>query len=191
MRMLNLFFHYTNRFFLFKNKLNTVFICNFIMLFSFQSCQSDTLSSKERKTESTQDKLIQINQLLISKESSKIDAFILENSWKMKKTGSGLRYIILEEGKGPKIGLNEVVKLNFRITDLAGKLLLFSEAHKPLEFKTAQGQVPKGLEEAVLLMKRGSHARLVLPAHLAFGLEGSGNIKPASSIAYEINILNN
>lgn len=191
MKMVNLFLQNTIGLFLFKKKLNKVFICIFVSLLSFQSCQSDTLVSKERKTESTEDKLIQINQLLISKESAKIDAFILKNSWEMKSTGSGLRYGVTEEGRGRRIELNEVVKLNFKISDLSGNLLFFSEAEKPLEFKTGLGQVPKGLEEAVLLMKKGSRARLILPAHLAFGLEGSGNIKPASSIVYEINIINN
>jgi FKBP-type peptidyl-prolyl cis-trans isomerase len=163
-------------------------ICNF---FSLASCQSDTLESKERKLNTSEDQLIRINQKLVSKESSEIDSYVLKNSLKMQSTGTGLRYMITVEGRGMPIDLNEEVSLHFRISELSGALLSASAPSVPLRFKTGAGQAPKGLEEAVLLMKRGSHAKLILPAHLGFGLEGSGDIKPATTLVYEIEILNN
>ncbi len=155
------------------------------------SCQSDTLNTKQRITQNSEDKLIQINRMLVRKESDEIDAYIQKKGWKMVSTGSGLRYFILQEGKGNPIGMHENVFINYRIEDISGKLLTSTKPGNPLHLQTGRGEVPKGLEEAILLMKKGCKARLILPSHLAFGLAGSEHVKQASSVVYEVELLNN
>jgi len=161
-----------------------------ILILMHISCQSDTLDAKKRIHQNSEDKLIQINRILVSKESDEIDAYIQKKGWEMVSTGSGLRYFIIQEGKGNPIGMHENVRINYKIENLSGKLLTSTKPGNPLHLQTGRGEVPKGLEEAILLMKKGCKARLILPAHLAFGLAGSENVKQASSVVYEVELLN-
>ena len=161
-----------------------------VLILMHISCQSDTLDAKKRIHQNSEDKLIQINRILVSKESDEIDAYIQKKGWEMVSTGSGLRYFIIQEGKGNPIGMHENVRINYKIENLSGKLLTSTKPGNPLHLQTGRGEVPKGLEEAILLMKKGCKARLILPAHLAFGLAGSENVKQASSVVYEVELLN-
>jgi FKBP-type peptidyl-prolyl cis-trans isomerase len=58
-------------------------------------------------------------------------------------------------------------------------------------FLIGKGGVESGLEEAILLMRKGDKARLVIPSHLAWGLLGDQKkIPPRTAIVYEMELLN-
>jgi len=58
------------------------------------------------------------------------------------------------------------------------------------KFIIGKGQAENGLEEALLMMKYGDKARLILPPHLAFGLLGDDKKIPRRAIiVYEIEVV--
>ena len=48
-----------------------------------------------------------------------------------------------------------------------------------------------GIEEAVLFLRKGDKAHIIIPSHLAFGLLGDQKMIPSrSALIYEVNIIN-
>lgn len=101
---------------------------------------------------------------------------------RMKTTKSGLKYIVLNEGKGamPKAGEN--VKAAYHGMLMDGKVFDSSYTKgQPISFPVGTGQVIPGWDEAFLLLKKGSTAVLMIPSELAYGKEGSPPVIPANS----------
>ena len=48
----------------------------------------------------------------------------------------------------------------------------------------------KGWNEAILMMRKGASATVIIPSELGYGAEGKGNILPYSTLIFDIEILN-
>jgi FKBP-type peptidyl-prolyl cis-trans isomerase FklB len=119
------------------------------------------------------------------------ELFLTENKSKpgVVTTASGLQYIVLKDGAGPKPTATDKVKCNYE-----GKLIdgtIFDSSIKqghPIEF--AVNGVIKGWTEALQLMNAGSKWRLFIPSDLAYGDQQMGpDIKPGSTLIFEVELL--
>jgi FKBP-type peptidyl-prolyl cis-trans isomerase FklB len=77
---------------------------------------------------------------------------------------SGLQYEKLVQGSGKTPETDDLVRVNFRGTDISGKEFTRGEGE---EFKMANA-LP-GLKEGLLLMQEGAKWRIFLPEELAYG----------------------
>ena len=58
----------------------------------------------------------------------------------------------------------------------------------PLEFKL--GQVIKGWQEAIKLLKKGGKGTFLIPSHLAYGERGAGSaIPPNAVLVFDIELV--
>ncbi|HET7290603.1 MAG TPA: FKBP-type peptidyl-prolyl cis-trans isomerase, partial [Thermodesulfobacteriota bacterium] len=87
-----------------------------------------------------------------------------KNPAEVQKTASGLEYIIIEEGSGPKPKTGQKVKVHY-----TGKLedgTVFDSSVKrgePIEFVLGVGQVIPGWDEGIADMKVGGKRQLIIP----------------------------
>jgi FKBP-type peptidyl-prolyl cis-trans isomerase FklB len=104
-------------------------------------------------------------------------------------TASGLQYIILKEGTGPKPTSTDKVKCDYEGKLLDGTVFDSSvKQGKPIEF-AVNGVIP-GWTEALQLMNTGSKWRLFIPSSLAYGDQQMGpDIKPGSTLIFEVELL--
>lgn len=107
----------------------------------------------------------------------------------VKTTKSGLQYKVLSEGAGPRPTLENTVKVNYE-----GKLLddtVFDSSYKrgqPVTFPL--NSVIEGWKEGLQLMPVGSKYRLFIPADLAYGERGAGNvIGPNAVLVFDVELL--
>ena len=109
----------------------------------------------------------------------------------MNKTTSGLFYKIIREGTGeyPPKGRN--VSVHYRGTLLDGTVFDSSyERNEPIIFPLGKGQVIKGWDEGIALLKKGSLAKLVVSSELGYGSRGAGNIiPPDSTLIFEVELV--
>ncbi len=113
----------------------------------------------------------------------------------MTKTDSGLQYQIITEGAGekPRPGQTCVVHYTGWLwqDDKKGKKFDSSvDRRQPFEFSVGRGQVIKGWDEGVALMKVGSKHELLIPPELGYGNRGAGNvIPPGATLLFEVELL--
>lgn len=149
----------------------------------------DIKSGEERERYLAQLKDDTEKALLYKKENEQleINKFLALNDLNVVPTASGLYYIEKEPGNGFEIKTNEKVKVVYNCTLLDGTLI-DSHLYDPIEFVTGAKKILPGLEEGILLMKRGTKATLIIPSWLAFGEKQISNIKPYSTLIYDIEV---
>lgn len=100
----------------------------------------------------------------------------------MQSTSSGLYYKITKttDGIAPKAG--DQVSVHY-----AGKLVNGVEfdssfkRNQPIEIPIGVGQVIKGWDEGILLLKEGETATLLIPSDLGYGANGAGGVIPPNA----------
>jgi len=122
---------------------------------------------------------------------AKGDAFLKENSQKpgITVTASGLQYRVISTGTGPLPKLTDTVKVHYRGTLLDGSEFDSSyKRNQPAVFPL--NGVIKGWTEALQLMKVGSKWQIFLPAGLAYGEQGAGQvIGPNATLVFDVELL--
>ena len=99
---------------------------------------------------------------------------IVEKNWPgTKKTGTGIRYLIMREGDGPSPAHGDKVAVLYVGTLLNGKRF---DAHEdpadPLTFRVGREEVISGWEQIVPLMKLNEKRLVIIPGSLAYGSRG-------------------
>ncbi len=160
-----------------------------ILVLLFYTCKREPKEITQGEFYNTKESLVEVNKVLVKKDEEKIKSFIKRHNWNMRETGTGLWYMIYQQGKGEKAQEGLVATINFNISLLDGTECYSSDASGPKRFKIGQGGVESGLEEGILLMHSGDQARFIMPPHLAYGLIGDDKKIPARAIlVYEVEL---
>ena len=104
-------------------------------------------------------------------------------------TPSGLQYMVLRQGNGPRAKPGQRVRVNYEGKLLDGTVFDSSYARgQPAEFSLSQ--VIAGWTEGVGLMPTGGKYRFWIPANLAYGEKGmGGDIPPNSTLTFDVELL--
>ena len=126
----------------------------------------------------------------------------------VKKTSSGLSYIITKNGNGPKISSTNKAKAHYAVyfengnlldtsmLEVAENLFLVNEQKKSAGGYTPilcdispEAQMISGFKEGLRFLKEGDEAFLFLPFQLAYGEKGVRGIPPKSNLIFEVKIV--
>jgi len=123
------------------------------------------------------------NQKNLTQEQKDLKKFLKENKMKnVEPTASGLIYKVVEEGTGQQAKAGDIVKVHYTGKLLNGKKFDSSyDRNQPFEFSLGAGQVIKGWDEGIALMKVGGKATLVIPSNLGYGDREIPGVIPANS----------
>jgi len=135
--------------------------------------------------------IIQVNKPAVVMENDEINAYIKAHNYSMQTTGTGLRYLFINENpKEKKVEGGNRIKVNFKVSLLDGTLCYTSATKGPKQFTVGSDNVESGVHEGVQLMHLHDKAIFILPAHLAFGLIGDRDkIPPKSAVVYEVEVI--
>ena len=118
------------------------------------------------------------------------EKFLAENKTKegVQVTPSGLQYKVIKQGKGAVPTTTDKVSVHYRGTLIDGTEFDSSyKRNKPTEFGVTQ--VIKGWTEALTMMPVGSKWEIYIPQELAYGSRNQGQIKPFSTLIFEVELL--
>lgn len=105
-------------------------------------------------------------------------------------TPSGLQYLVLRQGAGPRPKASDRVRVNYEGKLLDGTVFDSSYARgEPAEF--GLDQVIPGWTEGLTLMPVGSKYRFWIPAHIAYGDKGTpgGPIPPNATLQFDVELM--
>ena len=128
------------------------------------------------------------------KEEAEKEKLMLEKMKSVSKdaetTDSGLKYIILEEGKGnfPQSGQNVSVHYTGYLLD-GTKFDSSHDRKEPIMFPLGQGRVIPGWDEGIGLLKVGGKAKLIIPPNLGYGSRAVGPIPANSILIFEVELV--
>ncbi len=105
------------------------------------------------------------------------------------ETASGIQYKVIKAGDGKQPGPTDTVSVHYTGTLIDGKEFDSSvKRGKPVSF--ALNRVIKGWQEILPMMKVGSKWQVFIPAKLAYGEAGAGDIiGPNSTLVFDIELL--
>ncbi|ACB74229.1 FKBP-type peptidyl-prolyl cis-trans isomerase [Opitutus terrae] len=90
-----------------------------------------------------------------------------------KKTSTGIRYLVLQEGSGAQPKPGDRVGVTYVGTLLRGeKFDERLEADNPLRFRLGRGEVIDGWDQLLPAMKLSEKRLVIIPAALAYGSRG-------------------
>lgn len=170
-------------------RISTLYWLLFAASLFLQSCGQEKQAEPLPDPALVQEALARSNIDLIKLEEQQIDDFVERLGYTMHKTGSGLRYKILEQGEGPRATYGQRVSINYTMYLITGDPVYSSEQDGPLRFTVGRGGVEGGLEEGIRLLNKDSRALLIMPSHLAHGVPGDGlHIPKRATIIYELEL---
>jgi len=124
-------------------------------------------------------------------EDSLINDYIVKNKIKVKPTDDGLYFMKNVSGSGNVITNGSRVSVHYTGKLIDGSVFDSSiEQGTPFELTVGEGQVIPGWEKALLLMRGGDKATVLIPSKLAYGSRGADYvIPPYSPLIFEMEII--
>ena len=127
-------------------------------------------------------------------DEKKLQEYFAKTHIKPLKTSFGVYYTISKEGEGNKVLAGETVSVFYTGRLLDGTVFdsnIDPSFHhtEPLIFETGKGQVIRGYDKGVQLLKKGSKATLYIPSELAYGEHSPAGIAANSVLVFDVEIL--
>lgn len=145
------------------------------------------------------------NAELEAAEMQQLNEYLTTEGIDAAPTPSGLIFISKKEGTGKQAEAGQTVKVNYEgmlldgtyfdtsIEEVAKSNGLYDErrTYEPFQFTLGQGQVIKGWDEGIAMMKVGGKARLIIPSNIAYGANPrpGGPIKPFSTLIFDVELV--
>ncbi|HPX59939.1 MAG TPA: FKBP-type peptidyl-prolyl cis-trans isomerase [Bacteroidales bacterium] len=147
---------------------------------------------KITKIETVVEYKLKSQQLMIDKEKELINQYVTENNITVTPTVSGLYYIETKKGKGASPSEGQTCYVHYKGMLLDGTVFDSSiERGEPFPFPLGQGQVIKGWDEGIAMMKKGGKALFIIPSSIAYGDRGAGDlIPPYTPLLFEVELVN-
>lgn len=160
-----------------------------IFILLFIGCKE----SRERRSseqKSVEEQLIEMNRNLHQAEKKRLATYVAENAWPVQESETGMYIWRYEEGEGPQAEIGQIATIQYSSELLDGTPCYSTEVAEPLQFRVGEDHVITGLHQAIVELKVGDKAKILVPSHLAFGLTGDQDkVPPNSSLLYELELL--
>jgi peptidylprolyl isomerase len=116
--------------------------------------------------------------------------FAINSNVTVEETESGLKYTILDKGRGTKLQPGMKVKVHY--SGFFEDMTMFDSSYErdePVELTLGRGMVIKGWEEGLSYLRVGDKARLWIPHQLAYGEQGRGRIPSRADLIFDVEVI--
>jgi FKBP-type peptidyl-prolyl cis-trans isomerase FkpA len=121
-----------------------------------------------------------------------IESFLAKNNIKAQRTGKGTFVAIQDPGTGPAADSGKYVSVKYTGKLLEGNKVFESNmdgSRPPISFMIGTGNVIRGWEEGLSLLKKGGKATLYIPGFLAYGADPGPGGKTYESLVFDVELV--
>jgi FKBP-type peptidyl-prolyl cis-trans isomerase FkpA len=136
-------------------------------------------------------------------EAANTAQYIASHKLVLNTTPSGLKYVITKPSLKAKPLKGDTLMVNYAGRTLddhvfdssieevakAANLQQPGRTYEPIEVIVGTGGVIPGWDEGLLLLNEGAKATFVVPSALAYGAQGQGDIKPYSTLVFDVELV--
>jgi FKBP-type peptidyl-prolyl cis-trans isomerase len=163
------------------------------ILFLINACkyepqvESETFDNQRRIDEA----LMKTNRFIVRRDQDHIANYVRRRGLDMKKTETGIWYMIVKNAFQEKAHEGELISYAFQLRHIDGTMLDSATVNSPRQLHLGKSGIESGLEQMMYLLGEGDKAKIILPPYLAYGNFGDSgkNIPPGAILVYDIEIL--
>lgn len=158
------------------------------LVYNLQIVKVTPKALKQKEDEANAAKQIGIDEKLIQD-------YLTKNNIKATKTASGMYYKVERAGTGANAEAGKKVSVNYTGMLLNGEKFDSNvdpqfQHVEPFQFMLGAGNVIKGWDEGIALLKKGGKATLYIPSSLAYGKNSPSPKIPANSVlVFEVELI--
>ena len=154
------------------------------------ACGEQPQPSVQKEGPQLKESLEKANRYLVNEEEEDIQNYIARHKLDPIATGTGIRYQVVKAGTGKRIQPGQRVSMEYVLNNLMGDVLYSSENDGVMTIEAGCGDVVSGLDEAILNLHDGDVAKVIVPSHLGYGLQGDHDrIPPRATLIYTLKII--
>lgn len=148
--------------------------------------KNDSLKSLDETKERT---------VFMAREVDEVEKYLKGKNIIAQKTPSGAFVEVINPGTGNLADSGKYVSVKYTGTSFSGKKFdsnVDTAFHhtEPLGWTVGSGQMIKGFDEGVKLLKPGGKGKIYIPSMLGYGAQpGSPNIKPYEHLIFDVEVL--
>ncbi len=154
---------------------------------------SDKNKNNHQKTynsDSLKNQFIKANKQIIQKENDEMDHYAKSHKMPFIVTRAGIRYYVYKPSeKGDSLKSGGMVTMDYKVSLLDGTECYSSQKEGKKTFIVGEENIESGIHKAMLFLKHGDKAIILIPSYLAHGLLGDlKKIPPQMPIIYDVEI---
>lgn len=144
------------------------------------ACTGTPVTDTQRpKTPTYEENILNANKVVASAEETQIDGYVGRRGWNMTRLGDGVRYQETRTGQGKRLDFESRVAVKYRLEALDGTLIYDGQTDT---VTLGRHQPCAGLDNAMMQLRDGSQARVIVPSAMGFGVIGDGALVPARTV---------
>ena len=161
------------------------------LLLAGSSCHRSApqVPSNRPTPDKTKQEMLHYNQQRLEAEKALIEAYIDSTGDAFTATDDGFWYCIDTSGKGDTIRGGQTVRYAYSLELLNGTVCETTAGRQAAQLEVGRRQSAKGLDLAFRYLQQDTEARILLPSHLAFGIQGREGIEGWTPVLYRVKII--
>lgn len=135
-----------------------------------------------------------INNARYAGETKQMTDYAAAQGWSAAQLPSGLMVVVDSKGTGTPVTDGSKVTVNYTGRLLNGTVFDSNQLPEfghvqPFDFTVGKGMVIKGWDEGLKNFNKGGKGKLIIPARMGYGEQGSGKIPPNAPLVFEIEVV--
>ncbi len=152
----------------------------------FGACRDVPVVETETPSADLTENLINANRYIAQSEEAQIEAYAQRRGWTMTTLPCGARIMVTDAGRGKAVMPDETVIIDYSVGAINGQTIY---SHVTDTVVAGRLQPTRGLDAALLTMRHGGRARVILPSEQAYGVVGDGDrIGTRTVLVYDVRV---
>ncbi|MBR4803341.1 MAG: FKBP-type peptidyl-prolyl cis-trans isomerase [Bacteroidales bacterium] len=122
--------------------------------------------------------MINANRYMSNAEETQIDELVRRNGWNATKLNNGVRVWEYQKGTGEKLSYEMRIKIRYSLSAIS-LATIYDNVEK--EITVGKSEVVPGLDTGLMELRRGSKAKIIVPAYAGYGVAGDGDKVPQNA----------